>query len=375
MRAGVLTKRGSEEIAALEVKEIITAKHIETKPRMALFDADLADLLKLAYLGQSFSKVFVALDSFSASNIDELKEHARTCDVSPWISEKTLFYTEAIRDGHHEFSSQHLFEDLGKIIRERTQAVVATKDHEVLFLSIVVDDACVLGIDITKADLGKRDYRIFPNQQSLSPLIAYAMLRWAGFDGKKTLVDCFMKSGEIIIETALFALGKSPHFYRKDKFQFLKMPQFQQIDFVKMTEKADGQMKDSKIDVSGYDSNMRNVKAAQKNAKIAGVQKSLWMSRVDVSWLELKQKENAVDCIVTQLPMYTVHADHDKIAKIHDEFFYQAEFVLKKKGVIVVACRTEDGVEDKAEKYKFKPEWKKEVFQGQEKILVWKFGK
>ena len=140
-------------------------------------------------------------------------------------------------------------------------------------------------------------------------------------------------------------------------------------------DEFDKDIKEVKIFVTGFDSSMKNVKAAQKQAKIAGIHKLVKISRVDVSWMEMKHEKDSVDCICTQLPMYTKHAKEDDINKLQDEFFYQCEYVLKKTGKIALICRTEEGIEVLAEKFKFKLIEKRKFYQGQEVLFCWVFSK
>ena len=61
--------------------------------------------------------------------------------------------------------------------------------------------------------------------------------------------------------------------------------------------------------------------------------------------------------------------------KKYREFFYQAEFILKKKGKIVLISKQTEDLENAAAAYKFKLKKKIEVMQGKQKFYILIFGK
>ena len=141
---------------------------------------------------------------------------------------------------------------------------------------------------------------------------------------------------------------------------------FDKIDFNAIFEKQDSLINDEKLSIYGYDSFIQNLKAAQKNAKIAGVNKSINLSRVSIDWLELKFKDKKVDKIVTHLPELS-KLNRRQVSKLLYEFFYQAEYVMANG--LIVAVSNED-LESFAKKYKFKLLSSREVWQGKKKMVV-----
>ena len=118
-----------------------------------------------------------------------------------------------------------------------------------------------------------------------------------------------------------------------------------------------------------------NINAAKKNAKIAGINKAINFSRIDPEWLDLKLDKESIDKIVTHPPELTKHTNPKDIEKIHDQFFYQAEFIIKKDGKVVVITKTTDLIKKAAEKYKFKVEKEREVWEGKEAFKLVVFSK
>jgi len=119
---------------------------------------------------------------------------------------------------------------------------------------------------------------------------------------------------------------------------------------------------------------MLNLNAAKKNAKIAGINKSIDFSRTDTEWLDIKVTKEKVDEIVTHLPGPSKAVNEKDAEEIYDQFFYQAEFILKKTGVIITISRETEHVKKAAAKYSFISEKEIDVFSGKAplKILILK---
>jgi 23S rRNA G2445 N2-methylase RlmL len=295
MKAIAITNKGIEDISKQEIKELINSE-AQIHDGFLTFEASQDDLIKLCYLAQSLTKILLVDDS------------------SNWVKDKTF----AVR-GKQEYAEQ---------IAEKIQGQVKLKNPDIEFYAI---DEKHFGIDLTGEDLGKRDYRIFLGPESVKGNIAYALVRLSGYDAKKLLVDPFCKDGIIAIEAAIYSQKRSPHYFRKDKFNFLKL--FPDVNL----DKLDKMQKKDTI-IYAYDPKITSINAARKNAKIAGIQKNIDFGKISTEDLELKLKEKSVDCIATMAPLLMRLAE-SKVIEIYKELFYQAEFILSKKGKIALLTR------------------------------------
>jgi len=101
-----------------------------------------------------------------------------------------------------------------------------------------------------------------------------------------------------------------------------------------------------------FDELQRNVSAAQKNSKIAGLNKDINFSRVEIEWLDTRFKEKEVDSILANFIWASKHMPEKEIKKRIKEVFYQAAYVLKDKGSITVITREPHWVEAEMQKFK-----------------------
>ncbi len=104
--------------------------------------------------------------------------------------------------------------------------------------------------------------------------------------------------------------------------------------------------------------------AAKKNAKIAGVDKLIKFSRTEVSWLDLRFEENTVVAILTQVPTPGKSIARKEIEEMLAELFYQAAYVLEKKGAVVLICPDSAIAKKGAEKHGFTLERELNIYQG-----------
>lgn len=214
------------------------------------------------------------------------------------------------------------------------------------------------GVDLCGFDLGKRDYRIFLGPSNIKGTLACSLLKIAGWNPEKKLLDPFCQSGTIAIEAALEALQKPVGFHLKKSFAFMKLiteDVFEVVDGKVMPEKQ--------LAIFAFDPHFKHISATQKNAKIAQVNKCLQYSRQDIDWLDIKLEKNSIDCIVTSMPPEKDLKKGDIAA-----LFLRAKSVLKKNGTITILAKKQQEILDAAKEYKLKEH--RTVWQGQSAMSV-----
>ena len=329
---------GLEEISIMEIKEISNLNSsVKIPGRVEIDYKNEDDLKKIVYAARSINRVYTLLKEFSFKDRNDFKKNIK--DLKFKLKGKT-FAVRCFRKGNHDFNSQWVEKEIGLLVNKK----VDLENPNTLIYAEVIDDSCFIGIDLTGINLCKRDYRIRTVSDSINSCLAYCLVRLSGFEGKERLLDAFCKDGSIPIEAALFAMNIPNGFAIKEKLKFLK-----KIDF----KKFDKAIKKHKTKIVCSDALMYNIKCSEINAQVAAVRKEIKFSRADIEWLETKFKKNEVDFIVSVLPSVSKVNKEDDVSKICAEFFYQAEYILKKKGVIVVAVRNKKILDKAARKYKF----------------------
>src|SRR3989338_4258066 len=117
MKGFLLTHKGMENIASLEVKELI-GKESEKMEGCINFDIiSYEDLFKLCYLSQSASGIFLLLKKFEYSDLSaDLEKNIKSIDFSEWLGPETAFRVKCKKEGEEESPTPEIERRLGEII-------------------------------------------------------------------------------------------------------------------------------------------------------------------------------------------------------------------------------------------------------------------
>lgn len=384
MKALAITSKGIEDITALEIKELINSK-TEIKDSCVIFNIKkLEELCLLCYKSQSVEKILFLFDNFNFNDDfeEKIKETIHKIDFSKWINKSITFRVTCKKVNNETLSSEEIVGDIGAIIIEnikkqkKYKQKVDLDNPDITFLIFINNQTAYFGIDFSGRDLHKREYKLFAHPNALRSTIAYSLLRIADLKQKEILLDPFCHSGEIPLEAALFTTNFPLNYYSKEKFSFLKFKPLKKFNFTKFFKDIDKEItKTKKPSINCFDPTIMNLNATKKNAKIAGINKSINFSRIDIEWLDTKLNKESIDKIITHVPELTKTSNPKDIEKLYDELFYQTKFILKKQGKIAIISKNTDLIKKAAEKYKFNLEKEREVYSGKQRFEVVVFSK
>lgn len=354
---------GIEDVVSKDIKELIN-KQAKQKKGVCLFEANNQEIAKFSYICQSIEHCGIMLKH---GKISEDPEEITIDDVKfPGFDNIDKAFTITCKIvGEHGFKSNDVVGCVSKKIKSITKKEFSYKTWDARFHIYIVDDEFYLFSDLSKTELSKRDYKIFVNKTSLRGTIAYGVGKIADVKEEDKILDPFCRSGEIPIELCHSFCKKSLNFYTKEKFLFKNLGI--DVDFAKWDNAIDNK---SEFEIFAIDSNMANLKAAEKNSKIANLHKKINFSRVVVDDLDLKF-DHDIDKIVTQLPAIGAESEK-KVLSCYTSFFRISREVLKKDGIIAcVGLNIEKAVE-LASGFGFKLKSSREVMQGKEtlKLLI-----
>ncbi|MBI3051585.1 methyltransferase [Candidatus Woesearchaeota archaeon] len=378
MKGVLFTHRGFEDVAAREVKEI-TGASTETTEGTVSFDAkSLAEICSLTYRSQSAAKVMLLLFEFQAwfdyeRTCESLKKGLSDTDMSQWLEKDLTFKATCGRLGEHRYTSQDIMLETGRLIKDRTGRDIDLESPDTIFHVQIINSRGYFGVDFSGIDLSKRDYRIFTHPAALKGTAAYCLLRTADYKRTETLLDPFSRSGIIPIEAALFASKTPVNLHRKESLAFMHLKPLTEEE-VQQVFAADAN-RDFKGRIHCIDSSMPSITSAQKNAKLAGVNKLISFSRIEVEWLDTKFSKGEVDRIITSPPEASKKIGQNFADKLYKEFFYQCDYVLAEKGTVTLLARNPEPLIRHASQYKFTPAAERTVFLGKEEWKVLRLGR
>ncbi|MFP4523811.1 MAG: THUMP domain-containing protein [Candidatus Woesearchaeota archaeon] len=342
-------------------------------------ESSVRDLLAAAYLMQTPTRVGALLCSAEVTpsleeSLHNLETAIGSLDFERFLSKDKSFSVVCSREGTHDYNSIDLAQETGRVIRRLAKESlgeaprVDIKKPDILLYLHVDEDQAWLSLDLLGYDASKRPYKVFNNPHSMKGPTAASLLMASGWTPGKVLVDPYAGGGEVPIEAALMASGKSLRYYEKDLL--VKKHHF----FVEHADKVLAEMDKAIVDVADktvhcFDAQLRNITAAKKNAKIAGVDKAVEFSKMDVEWLDTKLTEKSVDCIVTQPIEASKHVPQKKVSDLNKQLFYQADFVLAKAGSLTFLCQKPEDLTSAADEYGFVVDTQEQVFTG--KLPQW----
>ena len=342
MKAIAICIEGLEEITILEIKEILKIKSDIIMPSRVIFEVKKEeDIAEFAYKTRSATKVYFLVDNFKFENMKDITEKAKVLNF-PFLSD--TFAVRCNRLGLHDFSSQDIEKEVGGVIFNNNKIKVDLVEPTTTILLDILDNHCFFGIDFCGEKLSKRNYRIKNISNPTNPCLAYSLVRLSTYKSTDFLLDVFCKSAEIPIEAALFSLNIPNGERILDKLLFAKL----------LNKKFKIKTIKEKLNIIATDISQNNLRAGEINSKIAGVNKFIKFSRMDIDWLDTKFKENSIDKIISVMPSPTHLYPLKDVEKVYKEFFYQIKFILKNNGIATIATTVPEIAERYYEEFKFK---------------------
>jgi 23S rRNA G2445 N2-methylase RlmL len=364
-----VSHKGFEDICSKEIEEL-SGKNPLIDGRFIEFEIDdIKELLRLYYLSQSSELILLKLSE--GKNIEEAVSKINI-SVKEWIDDETNFVVKSEREIEVK-DVQEIESAVGEKIKKITGAKASFRNPELRVVAYLTEEKAVIGIDFAVIDLSKRQHKIYKSNVSLKGTLAYCLYRLA--ESPKFVLDPFCGSGEIILEAAIYESKKPVNFFQKDELSFASNPKFDNLDLEKFFSAIDKKEKKPDVKILATDKQLRHVMSVKNNAKIAGVDKYLDAARMDIEWLDSKFDEGEISHIITQPPEPSKNKDDSQIRKVLSEFFYQADFILSKKGRIICINRNTDLLKQEAEKRNFKIISERKVWSGKQMYKVIVFGR
>lgn len=317
-----------------------------------MFDGAIAPKSSEILEGESINAVIVDFDSIEAiceyvyktqiaNAVGLLLDRKKSVDdlKLPKFSEGLL-----PKDGKFRISSKIGYEEeVGELFKDHK---VDLKNPDFNIEIHEFDDEFFLSVDLS-GDLSKREYKVFNNPLSIKGTTAFGVLMLSGYKKGNSLLDPFCNSGTLEIEAALYNNNISPRLYNKIfPLNRLNIPDVENL-FVKI----DSAIHTEKLEITAADPLLKNITAAKKNAKIAGVEKYMNFRRIDIDWMDIKHDEKTFDHIITFIPGSSKHKSPVALKKEFDELFYQSEYIIKKNGILSILCLSKDLLTESAYKY------------------------
>lgn len=357
-----LCNAGFEDLVKDEIERLLKIKAKIGKTHV-FFETTLEKSLFYIYRTQAAKQVLLQIGRFDAS-----KDIAKQLETMNYNGIDGTFCLRCMK------SSQE--KKLGSVVYAQLKNPVVDLKNPTYTLYVHWQEMeGILGIDLA-GDLSKRNYRIFAHPTSIKGTLAYFLVALSEYNGKGVFLDPCSGSGSIPAEAAFKVSSHPIRYYEKNeliKTDFFKKQGLDVKTILKAYDKNWKEQPKKEYDIKSYDVDLQAVNAAKKNFKIAGIEKIINPAKGDISWLDTKFEKQSVDYIVSNPPEFTKFTKK-RVNKFYEAFFFHAEFVLKKKGTIVLLLNSKEVLRH-AEKMKFKSELLRQFELGDKIRYIYRFKK
>ncbi len=272
---------------------------------------------------RSAERILIRVGSFKAVTFDELFEGVKALPWENFIPKNGKFWVKKASSVKSRlFSPSDIQSIVKKAIVDRLRGIYnvdwfSEDGNEYPLRVSIMKDEVTIGLDTSGESLHKRGYRQYRSDAPISETLAAALLMLTPWKGDRILVDPFCGCGTFPIEAALMAANIAPGVNRD-----FTATTWDNIIGKKIWEDAYDEARDledtqAETDIQGYDIDGEIVKAARRNASLAGVEKLIHFQQRDVADLRHPKKYGF---IVTNPPYGERISDKKELPDLYRTF-------------------------------------------------------
>jgi len=269
-------------------------------PGRIAFAADMAGVARANLWLRTADRALLVLDSFEATDFDQLFDGAYALPWEQWISLDGAFPVRG-RSHKSQLSSAPACQKIvKKAIVEKLRAAHGVTDLPETGVEYVVevalrDDTALLTLDTTGAGLNKRGYRAAAGPAPLKETLAAAMIQLSFWSGDRPLIDPFCGSGTIPIEAALIGRSIAPGLHRR--FAAEAWPSTPADVWAAERQRAREMIRPAlPIRIIGTDIEPKAISLSRHHAELAGVADDIHFQAAPFEQLTSKRQYGCIIC-------------------------------------------------------------------------------
>lgn len=264
---------GTETCGEAELREL-GATNIKPGYLGIYFCATPKTVYNIVYRTRIFSRILAPLLSFDCHSEKYLYKTAQNIDWAKFLTlTKTLAITANVADSNirnSQYAGRILKDAIVDQFREKTgeRPNVDTRQPDLLLNLYIHQNKARISVDLGGGSLHKRGYRTESVEAPMQETLAAAILRLSGWHGERPLYDPFCGSGTLLCE-AHMQQNHIPAAYLRNKFGFLRMPNFDATVWNQIKTQANAEIIETPPDapslISGSDISPEALKAVRAN--------------------------------------------------------------------------------------------------------------
>ncbi len=301
-----------KDIAEDELLEL-GAEETSHSYRGIYFNASPESLYRINLHSRLINRVLAPLKTFDCHSDNYLYQVGQQIHWEDFLkSEQTLAIFANVSQSnirHSKYAALRLKDAIVDYFREREgiRPSIDTRNPD-LWLNVYIDNnEAVISLDTSGGSLHRRGYRLESMQAPMSETLAASIIRYAEWHGQTPLYDPFCGSGTLLCE-AYLAATKTPSAYRRSKFGFERLPDFDAELWSKVKRESDNKIQPvSENLIMGSDIDLKVVATAKKNSAVIDPETQIKIIQKDIFKIE-KLENTTIVCN----PPYGIRMKHKK---------------------------------------------------------------
>ncbi|MFA9390281.1 MAG: THUMP domain-containing protein [Prolixibacteraceae bacterium] len=284
---------GLEEVLKIELEEI-GATIVEVVPRGVKFSGSKEMMYRANFSCRTALRILRIIGDFEVKNANDLYHNVHKMEWENYFDVSQTFNIISTVESEAFNNATFVSLKTKDAILDRFKSKLDKRpflntDNPDFKINIHASaDAVIISLDSSGESLHKRGYRVGQNEASISEVLAAGILKIAGWKGQTDFYDTMCGSGTIAIEAALIARNIPPGIFRSG-FAFETWKDFDEDLFEAVYN--DDYERPFEHTIYASDISAVSVKVAEKNAKSAGVLKSIKFSEQDFAQFQPESNE------------------------------------------------------------------------------------
>ena len=280
------TLKGLEDVLKQEIIDL-GGQNIERLTRAVKFEGDTALLYKSCLMLRTAIRIMKFQGEYKVLSYDDVYKLIKRL---PW---ETIFglrdtfairaVTSSVKMNHSVFLGQKFKDaivDRFYTKFEKRPNVNPINPDFWIDIHLRENNMLTVSIDASGESLHMRGYRTYPVEAPINEVLAAGLIKLSGWNPEIKFLDPMCGSGTIAIEAALMAKNLPPH-VRSRKFGFMNWKDFDAKLWDQIKTDAYKGLQQPQYKIKAFDKSLQAIKAAETNAREAGIEGFIEFKRQD----------------------------------------------------------------------------------------------
>ena len=285
-----------KNIAEAELLEL-GASETSHSYRGIFFNAEPESMYRINLHSRLINRVLAPLKTFKCHSDKYLYQTAQQIHWEDFLTpEQTLAVTANVTQSninHSKFAALRLKDAIVDYFRERynKRPSIDTRNPDIWLSVYIEKNVATISVDTSGGSLHRRGYRIETTQAPMIETLAASIIKYSEWNGQTPLYDPFCGSGTFLCE-AYLVVTKTPSAYRRNKFGFERLPDFNVKLWKKVKQEAKNKIQSINNNlIQGSDIDLKAVQTAQKNCAVIDLAGQIKILQKDI--FKIEKLENA----------------------------------------------------------------------------------